>query len=98
MNVKNIKCLRCQTQMRFIKKEKIQLGETGWFWGDLSNLLAGSLEVGIFLCPNCGKIEFFDAGASYTESDVKLAQRTCPECGCTHDFDYGRCPLCGYEY
>jgi len=41
--------------MEYIKKEKIQLDQTGYFWGNLSNLTAGALEVDIDYpqCPFC---------------------------------------------
>ena len=98
MDVKNLKCLRCQSTMRFAGRENLQLGKTGWLLGDLPNLFAGALEVSIFACPNCGKVEFFEADARGESAEKPLPQRTCPKCGCTHDFDYGRCPACGYEY
>ena len=30
--------------------------------------------------------------------DDTLPQNTCPQCGKTHDFDYPKCPYCGYGY
>lgn len=27
-----------------------------------------------------------------------LPQKVCPECGKSHDFDYPKCPHCGYDY
>lgn len=30
--------------------------------------------------------------------DDAIWQRTCPECGKTHDIDYPKCPNCGYNY
>ena len=27
-----------------------------------------------------------------------LPQKECPDCGKQHDFDYPRCPYCGYDY
>ena len=27
-----------------------------------------------------------------------LPQKTCPNCGKQHDFDYPKCPFCGYDY
>lgn len=27
-----------------------------------------------------------------------LPQKQCPACGKSHDFDYPRCPYCGYDY
>jgi len=46
----NMECLRCKSSMNFIKREKIQLGERGWFTGDVSHLLSGALEVDIYVC------------------------------------------------
>lgn len=54
-----MQCLRCETEMRHLSDEEIQLGHHSFFFGDLSNLLSGSLDVKIFLCPNCKKLEFF---------------------------------------
>ena len=50
--MRKLKCLRCQREMAFIKREKLQLGQTGMFLGDWPNILAGSLEVEIFGCAN----------------------------------------------
>jgi len=55
----NIDCLRCGKKMNHIRTEKIQLGQTGWILGDLPNLLAGAMEVEIYSCPKCRKLEFF---------------------------------------
>ena len=30
--------------------------------------------------------------------DDQLPQRTCPQCGKEHDFDYPDCPFCGHHY
>ena len=90
----NLKCLRCGAAMKSAGRETIQLGQTGWLLGDLPNLLAGGLDVDIRLCPSCGKLEFF-CGA---EEPSALPQKTCPKCGWQHDFDYPKCPHCGYNY
>ena len=73
---------------------KIQLGETGWILGDLPNLFAGALEVDIYSCPSCGKIELYHAESSGNETP----QTKCPKCGKSHDFDYPKCPFCGFHY
>lgn len=94
-----LSCLRCGKPMRFVGQEKLQLGKTGWLLGDLPNLLSGALEVSIMECPHCGKLEFFSGSTldgKHNGSD--LPQRTCPKCGAEHDFDYPKCPLCGYVY
>lgn len=92
--MKNISCLRCNKEMRYNGREKLQLGETGWLLGDLPNLLAGAMEVDIYACKTCGKLEFFMAEGIEDE----LPQKECPKCGKKHDFDYPKCPFCKYEY
>ena len=56
---RNIDCLRCGQRMNHIRTEKLQLGQTGWILGDLPNLFAGAMEVDIYSCPKCRKLEFF---------------------------------------
>ena len=92
-----MKCLRCESEMKFKIKEKIQLGEMGLLFGDLPHLLAGSLNVNIYVCPKCKKMEFFDAG-SFEDEGNELPQKTCPSCGVRHDFDFPKCPSCGFDY
>lgn len=91
-----MKCLRCNTEMKFLVQEKIQLGQTGWILGDVSNLLAGALDVEIYVCPECRKLEFFTPDTSLIED--ALPQKKCPECGRMHDFDYPKCPYCKHNY
>ncbi len=62
--MKQINCLRCKTPMDFASREKIQLGETSLLLRDLPNLLAGSIEVNIYICPKCKKIELFSSDES----------------------------------
>ena len=57
--MRQIKCSGCGNKLHFMKQEKIQLGQTGAFLGDWPNILAGALEVEIYCCPKCGKIEFY---------------------------------------
>ena len=93
MDRDKLKCLRCGAAMKSVGRETIQLGQTGWLLGDLPNLLAGGLDVDVRLCPSCGKLEFF-CGA---EEPPALPQKTCQKCGKQHDFDYPKCPHCGYN-
>ena len=89
-----LNCLRCGRQMRYIGREKLQLGQTGWVLGDLPNLFAGAMSVDIYTCPECRKMEFYLAD----EIEEELPQKQCPNCGKKHDFDYPKCPFCKYEY
>ena len=93
--MRKIDCLRCKREMKFLMEERIQLGETGLIFRDLSHLLSGSLPVEVYVCPECRRIELFMTdGAENSE----LPQRKCPECGTEHDFDYPRCPKCKHNY
>lgn len=60
--MRELKCTRCGADMFFMKQEKIQLGQTGYFLGDWPNILAGSLEVEIYGCNKCGKLELMMPG------------------------------------
>lgn len=82
--------------MQYLSREKLQLGKTGWVLGDLPNLLSGALEVQIFVCPKCRKLEFFLAENEMLDDETP--KKTCPECGTVHDFDYPKCPKCKHEY
>lgn len=93
----NITCLRCNSSMVCIGTEKIQLGQTGWFLGDLPNLFAGALEVAIYVCKSCGKIEFFQA-KDVPDHAEGIAKAKCPKCGQSHDLDFPKCPFCKFNY
>ena len=45
--------------MENIGNEEIQLGHESFLLGSLSNLLSGSINVDIYKCPECDKLEFF---------------------------------------
>jgi len=96
LNRKNMKCLRCGGEMSHAMRNKIQLGQTSWIFGDWPNLLAGAMEVDVYSCKECAKLEFFIAEdvAEYGE----IAQKKCPKCGKSHDMDYPKCPFCKYDY
>ena len=89
-------CTNCGRDMRFMKREHVQLGKTSWLFGDWPNLLAGALDVGIWCCPECGKLDFYCVHPD-REPEVgnSMAQVSCPHCGCEHDLDDPKCPYCG---
>ena len=55
---RSLRCVHCDRELDYIKREDIQLGKQS-IWHDWNHILHGSLEVDIFACPKCGKIEFF---------------------------------------
>jgi len=76
----------------------MQLGRTGWVLGDLPNLIAGALDVEIWCCPACGKLDFYRGGTTAEESSGEedcMAQTICQSCGREHDLDDPKCPFCG---
>jgi len=99
--MRKLSCLRCQTEMHFAGEQKLQLGKTGWILGDLPNLLAGALEVELYVCPKCGKLEFFALGKEQDLNryrNAEVPEKECPGCGLLIDFDYPSCPCCGHEF
>lgn len=93
---RELNCLRCGNSMKYIKSEKIQLGQSGLILGDIPNYVAGALAVDIYKCNECDKIEFFQMSGEQVEDQI--AQVKCPNCGTTHDIDYPKCPFCKYNY
>jgi len=66
-----MKCLRCGSTMQYKGTEQVQLGQTGFFIGTLSNLLSGALNVAIYECTACGKIEFFNPEKGNVTEETK---------------------------
>ena len=92
---RKLNCLRCGEAMRLARREKIQLGETGWFLGDWGNLRAGAMEVDFYCCPSCGKIELYQPRGEETEyGSPGIPQKICAFCGKEIDFDFPKCPYC----
>ena len=89
------KCANCGGDMDFLGEEDLQLGQYGFFLGHLSNLLSGSLEVELWECPDCGKLDFYRQSGSGAEDEGHMAQTACPACGREHDLDDPKCPFCG---
>lgn len=104
--MKDINCLRCGKELSFLKKEKIQLGQTGFVLGDWPNLFAGSLETEIYYCRKCGKLEFYLPGfpeEEYEEPDMELDELP-PESDqnivgvSMEGIPQVQCPSCGYRH
>ena len=104
--MKELNCLRCGKELVFLKKEKIQLGQTGFVLGDWPNLFAGSFESEIYYCPKCGKLEFYLPGfpvEEYDEPDMELDELP-PDAeqnivGVSMEgIPQVRCPACGHRH
>ena len=88
---KELSCLRCGGEMRHIRDTEIQLGEYGRFTGHYANIKEGAIEVSLYACPECGKIEFYHATPKHRDGTPQIR---CSYCGKQHDFDDPRCPFC----
>lgn len=93
---RNLKCLRCGADMKYFSRESFQLGQASFLFGQLPNLMAGSMQADIYVCPECGKIEFFTAQDEQKTDEI--AKMKCPKCGMVHDIDYPKCPFCKHSY
>ena len=89
-----LNCLRCGAGMRFIRREKFQLGQTGCpKCGKLEFFQPGSDKF-------AGTADEAKTGSGYLPPDAPggLPRKKCPLCGAVLDFDYGRCPYCEHEF
>lgn len=76
--------------------KKIRVFVPFLFFLDLISVSSGALEVEIYVCPKCRKLEFYLAQTEDIDEDIP--KMTCPDCGTVHDFDYPKCPKCNHEY
>ena len=109
--MRKTKCLRCDARMKFGMQQKFQMGQTSFLLGDWPNLIAGALELEVWFCPKCGKVEFFVPGST---QNLPVKQ---PEPAQNEEFDYvgsmvnegidavskdgmpqKKCPTCGREH
>ncbi|MBQ7874352.1 MAG: hypothetical protein IJ306_04220 [Oscillospiraceae bacterium] len=90
---KEIKCLRCDKTMEFVKKEFLQLGSDGYL--SRNNRLAGALYCDIYICPECGEYHFIKAGDESKDSNAKLIK--CKFCLKKYHESYPHCPICGHR-
>ena len=96
--------------MKFGMQQKFQLGQTGFLLGDWPNLLAGALELEVWFCPKCGKVEFFVPGSSdrpeHHEKPAQSGEFDFVESVVSEGIDavsadgmpQKKCPTCGREH
>ena len=92
------RCSNCGSAMAFIRREDIQLGEASVLLGVWPNIRAGALDVELWGCPSCQKLDFYWSGGEDEmdwDGGDRMAQTTCPACGVVHELDDPKCPRCG---
>ena len=87
------KCIRCGGELVCLGREQLQMGKYGLLLGALDNLVSGALEVDIYCCKVCRKLEFY--AAVTPEEEDSIAKAPCPHCGELHELDDAKCPYCG---
>ncbi len=102
--MKKLECLRCGAAMGYYGREHLQKGDMGPWVGNLNFTMQGGLELDIYSCPACGKVEFFmpgfrdkarweeemeDCPPEATENIVGVSMDGIPQV---------RCPHCGREH
>ena len=96
--MRDIDCMRCGARMKYMFRENLQLGKTGWILGDLPNLFAVALCFYFFVLLVCVYLYFYFAEGYDSPQDDELPKKTCPDCGKEIDFDSPKCPFCRYEF
>ena len=91
------RCGNCRSELKFLKRENIQLGKTSFLFGDWPNLLSGAQDLEFWVCPNCRKLELFvpETVEEFEYEEGAIAQVTCLVCGAEYDMDDPKCPRCG---
>ncbi len=58
-NKKQLNCLRCNVPLIFSGEFKFHEGPKLGIWGDLFEVLINRESFDLYVCPKCGKVEFF---------------------------------------
>ena len=74
--MRTIHCPRCSKQLNFVGEMELKPG-------------ADALNVEVYACPKCGKMEFF------TQAEPEMEKIICAGCNRSYDIDFPRCPGCG---
>lgn len=58
-NERSLDCLRCHVKMVYSGKYEFHEGMNTGFFGNLFELLQNREAFDLYICPKCGKVEFF---------------------------------------
>ena len=57
--IKKLKCLRCESSMKYMGEKKFHEGKRHGVWGEIGELLVKRTVVNMYQCSRCKKVEFF---------------------------------------
>ena len=57
-----MKCSRCETKLRYVGVKAFHEGRRWGVLGDLSELFVKREKFDVYVCPRCGRVEFFVDG------------------------------------
>ena len=57
-----IQCPRCNTALKYLGTKKFHEGTRLGFLGDLGELFVNRESFDVYVCPRCGRVEFFVDG------------------------------------
>lgn len=58
-NQKKVKCVRCNIEMQYKGTKSFHEGTRWGVMGDIGELFVNKEKYDIYVCPNCGVVEFF---------------------------------------
>ena len=61
-NANPMKCPRCETDLQYKGTKEFHEGPGGGFFGDWEELFMNKERFDIYVCPRCGRVEFFVDG------------------------------------
>lgn len=100
--MKQLRCLRCDSAMEHIMREAFQKGSAGPWVGNLNFRFRGGLEMDVYCCKKCGKLEFFlpenEMEPEETEGLEELDYNAQVAFVSKEGMPQIRCPKCGYAH
>ena len=100
--MRKLNCLRCETPMTFLMREKFQKGDMGVWVGNLNFSMQGGFEMEVYSCTKCGKLEFYLPDVPYEEPEIpddigtpQLNEDVPIVCVNHAGIPQVRCPVCG---
>lgn len=102
--MKQLRCLRCDSAMEHMMREFFQKGSSGPWVRDINFKFRGGLELDVYCCKKCGKVEFFLPEQEFKPEEMEVEVLETPDYNegiayvSTEGIPQIRCPRCGYAH